>query len=83
MVQIAYLSVPSPGKWILDIFGTHIFRSFFRVFFCPRRGAGGGALRVGCGRSARRARIQGGDTAIGLAVGTAGNYKGEDAKCNS
>ena len=28
---MAYLSVPSPGKWILDIFGKHIFRHFFEI----------------------------------------------------
>ena len=60
-------SVPSPGKWISDIFGKHIFRLFLGIlepgiptFLDPRRAggggraAGGGALRVGCGRSARR-----------------------------
>ena len=26
MVQMAYLSVPSPGKWISDLFGENIFR---------------------------------------------------------
>ena len=26
---MAYLSVPSPGKWISDLFGEHIFRQFF------------------------------------------------------
>ena len=25
---MAYLSVPSPGKWILDIFGKNIFDHF-------------------------------------------------------
>ena len=29
---MAYLSVPSPGKWILDIFGKNIFRQFFDHF---------------------------------------------------
>ena len=29
---MAYLSVPSPGKWILDTFGKNIFRSFFGHF---------------------------------------------------
>ena len=28
---MANLSVPSPGKWILDIFGKHIVRSFFGI----------------------------------------------------
>ena len=30
---MAYLSVPSPGKWILDIFGKNIFRPFFWTIF--------------------------------------------------
>ena len=29
VVQMAYLSVPSPGKFIFDIFGKHIFQHFF------------------------------------------------------
>ena len=29
--QMANLSVPSPGKWILDIFGTHLCRHFFGI----------------------------------------------------
>ena len=29
---MAYLSVPSPGKWILDIFWKNIFRHFFDDF---------------------------------------------------
>ena len=29
---MAYLSVPSPGKLILDIFGKNIFRQFFDHF---------------------------------------------------
>ena len=28
---MANLSVPSPGKWISDIFGKHIFRPFFGI----------------------------------------------------
>ena len=32
---MAYLSVPSPGKWILDIFGNNIFRHFFGPFLDP------------------------------------------------
>ena len=32
---MAYLSVPSPGKWILDIFGKHIFRHFFVEILDP------------------------------------------------
>ena len=32
MVQIANLNVLSPGKWIFDIFGKHIFRQFFDEF---------------------------------------------------
>ena len=30
---MAYLSVPSPGKWILDLFGKNIFRQFFDDFW--------------------------------------------------
>ena len=30
---MAYLSVPSPGKWISDLFGKHIFRRFFDDFW--------------------------------------------------
>ena len=30
---MAYLSVPSPGKWILDIFGKNIVRRFFDDFW--------------------------------------------------
>ena len=65
---MANLSVPSPGKWILEIFGKHILfdiflgiwesiiPTFFDIFCNPGgQGAGGGALRVGCGRSAHRA----------------------------
>ena len=33
---MAYLSVPSPGKWILDIFGKNMFRPFFDNFSKPR-----------------------------------------------
>ena len=33
VVQMANLSVPSPGKWILDIFGKNIF-DIFSTFFC-------------------------------------------------
>ena len=29
---MAYLSVPSPGKWISDLFGENIFRRFFDDF---------------------------------------------------
>ena len=29
---MAYLSVPSPGKWISDLFGENIFRQFFDDF---------------------------------------------------
>ena len=32
---MAYLSVPSPGKLILDIFGNHIFRQLFGPFLDP------------------------------------------------
>ena len=32
---MAYLSVPSPGKLILDIFGKNIFRQFLRPFLDP------------------------------------------------
>ena len=32
MVQIAYLSVPSPGKWISDLFGKNMFRRLFDDF---------------------------------------------------
>ena len=32
---MAYLSVPSPGKWILDIFGKDIVRQFFWPFLDP------------------------------------------------
>ena len=32
---MAYLSVPSPGKWILDIFGENMFRHFFGPFLDP------------------------------------------------
>ena len=32
---MAYLSVPSPGKWILDIFWKNIVRRFFGPFFGP------------------------------------------------
>ena len=32
---MAYLSVPSPGKWISDLFGKHIFWTFFRRLFGP------------------------------------------------
>ena len=40
---MAYISVPSPGKWILDIFGKHIFRHFVQPFFLPpARGRGRG-----------------------------------------
>ena len=31
MVQMANLSVLSPGKWILDILGKHMFRPFLGV----------------------------------------------------
>ena len=30
---MAYLSVPSPGKWISDLFGKHIFRRFLDDFW--------------------------------------------------
>ena len=30
-----YLSVPSPGKWILDIFGENIFDHFLDQFLDP------------------------------------------------
>ena len=33
---MAYLSVPSPGKWILDIFGKNMFRPFLDHFSKPR-----------------------------------------------
>ena len=36
VVQMAYLSVLSPGKCILDIFGKSIVRSFFDCFLAPR-----------------------------------------------
>ena len=32
---MAYLSVPSPGKLILDIFGTNIVRQFVGLVFGP------------------------------------------------
>ena len=32
---MAYLSVPSPGKWILDIFGENMFRYFWDHFLDP------------------------------------------------
>ena len=31
--KMAYLSVPSPGKWISDLFGKHMFRRFFDDFW--------------------------------------------------
>ena len=48
---MAYLSVPSPGKWISDIFEKHIVLTFFRnfgirnsdIFFEPPTGGGGRA----------------------------------------
>ena len=30
---MAYLSVPSPGKWISDLFGENMFRRFFDDFW--------------------------------------------------
>ena len=30
---MAYLSVPSPGKWISDLFGKTVFRRFFDDFW--------------------------------------------------
>ena len=32
VVQMACLSVLSPGKWILDIFGKHNFHIFFEFW---------------------------------------------------
>ena len=32
---MAYLSVPSPGKWISDLFGKNMFRPFLQRFFGP------------------------------------------------
>ena len=31
---MANLSAPSPGKWILDMFGKNMFKPFFDFFFC-------------------------------------------------
>ena len=46
---MAYLSVPIPGKWILDILGKNIFRQVLEIlepgiptFLDPRRAGGGG-----------------------------------------
>ena len=33
MVQIVYRSVPSPGKWISDLFGKNMFRRLFDDFW--------------------------------------------------
>ena len=32
---MAYLSVPSPGKWISDLFGENIIGPFFDDFLRP------------------------------------------------
>ena len=39
MVQKANLSVPSPGKWLSDLFGKNMFRHFLNHFWTRRQKA--------------------------------------------